>query len=312
MAPSGIARSKRTPATSWTTRTTSSTLRARLGCARSRKTPRFGVSKHKNRCFFGAQAPRRLGSERFRPKFTTKTVFQSSPDFLVKFPMSTDRHENKNKSPWARPSRPKKCVFLSAQRPRNANGAHAAQTRTSPLVMPLVPCERICAWGNARIREFAVPVELSFIAKAQRRNSYVFGSFHLRQANDHFVARKRESFWGGLFFRARKREKKFGIFWYFFGIFFVFVLLGFPFFVFRALALFFFWFIFCSTPSKTGNFFSAFWGLQSPKHKKSLFFALKRREGCIVHAFVRILQASPHFKTKSGFLNQVSHVGRPA
>ena len=49
------------------------------------------------------------------------------------------------------------------------------------------------------------------------------------------------------------------------------------------------------------------------KTQKPLFFALKRRAGRIVNAFVRILQSSPHFPVaKSEFLNKVSHVGRPA
>ena len=95
----------------------------------------------------------------------------------------------------------------------------------------------------------------------QRRNSYVFGSFHLRQANDYFVARKRGRFFGGLFFRARKREKKFGVFLVFFWYFFLFLCFWvFRFFVFRTLARFFFWFVFSLYAKQNREFL--LWGLR--------------------------------------------------
>ena len=53
------------------------------------------------------------------------------------------------------------------------------------------------------------------------RDSYVFGSSAMSQANAYFFARKRQSFFFGFFF-ARKREKKNWVFWgYFLGIFWV-------------------------------------------------------------------------------------------
>ena len=51
----------------------------------------------------------------------------------------------------------------------------------------------------------------------------------------------------------------------------------------------------------------------SKTQKSPFFFALKRRAGCwIVRAFVRSSQSNQKSKTKSGILNQVSHVGQPA
>ena len=89
------------------------------------------------------------------------------------------------------------------------------------------------------------------LAKLQGRDSYVFGSSAMSQANDYFFARKRERFFWPFFF-ARKREKKnLGIFWVF--LFLFFGVLGVFVFVFRALARFFFGFVFCDEPSKAGN-----------------------------------------------------------
>ena len=53
----------------------------------------------------------------------------------------------------------------------------------------------------------------------------------------------------------------------------------------------------------------AFWGLQNT-HKNRCFFALKRREGWVLHAFRPQFTINPAFSIKSELLHQVSHIGR--
>ena len=65
------------------------------------------------------------------------------------------------------------------------------------------------------------------LSQAQSGNSDVFGSFHLRQANDYFFARKRDSLLFFLKFFSRVSAKFyflvfFGVFWCFFGVFWCF------------------------------------------------------------------------------------------
>ena len=78
--------------------------------------------------------------------------------------------------------------------------------------------------NNEREIYYSEILQYRTFAYQQRRNSYVFGWSELRQANDYFFARKRESFFFiylfFLLFCSRVSAKKNGVFWGCFLVFF--------------------------------------------------------------------------------------------